>query len=326
MQQNLSEMKKPKIDQVNQLGRYHYEVVMKPFRPGFGHVFGNTLRHILLSSIPGAAIVEVKIEGVLHEYSAISAVQEDVVEILLNLKNAAITLNDDIQEAYLHLEKSEAGPVRLKDFNLFGHVVLPDPDYVIAHLNENSNLVIDVKVIQGRGSYHVNHLSSELEYKSIGFMNVEATFNPIQRVSFVVEPTATVEGEKSEILKLKMLTNGTLSPEKAIDTAMSYMYAQMAVFLDLKVQCASYGSDPVNKFDPLLSRAVDDLELTVRSANCLKMQEIRFIGDLVQYTESELMRIPNLGRKSLNEIKEILGNYGLSFGMEVGNWQPSYTS
>ncbi len=310
---------KPSIGAVREVKNNVFEVSLEPIVKGFGHVFGNSLRRILLSSIPGASVVEAQIEGVLHEYSALEGVQEDVVEILLNLKWLAVALESEVEEAYLTVNKEGKGPVLASDIELSGNATVADPDYVIANLNEGGKLVMSLRVIKGRGFVPATyHSEAEGEYKSIGFVAIDASFNPIRNVSF----TLNAVDEKTESVTFLIDTNGTLSADEALSEALTYFYEQVSVFVDLKAPVGRKAATENHDIDPLLLRSVDDLELTVRSANCLKAQNVLHLGDLVQYAESDLLKVPNLGRKSLNEIKTILAERGLSLGLRIENWPP----
>ncbi|WP_116963820.1 DNA-directed RNA polymerase subunit alpha [Fastidiosibacter lacustris] len=318
-----TEVYKPQISSITEVKRNCFSIVLEPFAVGFGHVMGNALRRILLSSIPGAAITEVQIERALHEYCTLEGVQEDVVEILLNLKKLAVSLENDVEEAYLTLEKKGSAKVTAADLGASGNVDVADPDYVIAHLNEGGHINMLVKVAQGRGFVPSTVYSQSPEEELlVGHIPLDASFNPVLDVSFTVKAL----DNSSEKLEIFMRTKGTIKPEVAIETAMTYFYEQIAVFVDLKAPLGRKMTQDTPEIDPLLLRPVEDLELTVRSANCLKAQNIRYLGDLVQFPESDLMRIPNLGRKSLNEIKSVLAERGLSLGVRIDNWPPEQLS
>ncbi len=310
---------KPSIGNVTEVKKNCFQVTLSPIVKGFGHVFGNSLRRILLSSISGASVVEAQIEGALHEYSVLAGVQEDVVEILLNLKWLAVSLESDVEEAYLTINKEGYGPVLASDIELSGNATISDPNYVIANLNGSGKLVMSLRVVKGRGFVPANqYVESQEEYKSIGFVAIDASFNPIRNVSFSLEAI----DKQTENLNMLIETNGTTSAEDAILEAMTYFYEQVSVFVDLKAPIGRKSAAEEHDIDPLLLRSVDDLELTVRSANCLKAQNILYLGDLVQFAESDLLKVPNLGRKSLNEIKAILAERGLSLGVRIENWPP----
>ncbi|WP_440992676.1 DNA-directed RNA polymerase subunit alpha [Cysteiniphilum litorale] len=318
-----TEAYKPQIGSVTEVKNNHFKVVLEPLAVGFGHVMGNALRRILLSSIPGSAVTEAQLEGALHEYCTIEGVQEDVVEILLNLKKLAISLQDETEEAYLTITK--AGPSKLlaKDLEVSGNVKVSDPNYVIANLNEGGKLNMSLKVTKGRGFVPSTvYTQAAVEELLVGYIPLDAAYNPILDVSFIVSAL----DDNSEKLEIYMRTKGTIKPEVAIELAMTYFYEQIAVFVDLKAPLGRKSAQDAPEIDPLLLRPVEDLELTVRSANCLKAQNIRYLGDLVQFPESDLMRIPNLGRKSLNEIKAVLAERGLSLGVRIDNWPPEQLS
>ncbi|MDF2940980.1 MAG: DNA-directed polymerase subunit alpha [Gammaproteobacteria bacterium] len=319
---NADELLKPRLVDVKSTSRNRSRVVLEPLERGFGHTLGNALRRILLSSMTGSAITEVQIDGVLHEYSSIDGVKEDVVEILLNLKGLAISLDEGYDEATLTLNKKGEGVVVAGDIQLEPHVKLLDPSHVIAHMTQNGSLKMTMQVKRGRGYVPANMNAAAEEAKTIGLMSLDASFSPVIKVTYSVESARVEQRTDLDKLILEIETNGTIEPEQAIRRAATLLHEQIAVFVDLKAPSpADLKSDKQN-FDPILFRPVDDLELTVRSANCLKAEDIYYIGDLVQRTETELLKTPNLGKKSLSEIKSVLSDRGLSLGMRLENWPP----
>src|SRR6056300_27543 len=312
----------PNNIEVNEISADHAKVVLEPLERGFGHTLGNALRRILLSSMPGAAIVEVQIEGVEHEYSALEGVQEDVIEILLNLKGVAIALNER-KEAHLTLSKT-GGVVTAGDIQRDHDVEIANPDHIIANLADGATLTMTLKVASGRGYQPVDARETEDEETTqIGVLKLDASFSPVRKVSYEVESARVEQRTDLDKLVIDMETNGTLDPEEAIRRSATILAEQLDAFVDLRDIRVPEEKEEKPEFDPILLRPVDDLELTVRSANCLKAEAIQYIGDLVQRTEVELLKTPNLGKKCLTEIKDVLASRGLSLGMRLENWPPA---
>src|ERR1700754_2004296 len=313
---------KPKIIAVEALGDNHAKVVMEPFERGYGHTLGNALRRVLLSSMPGYAATEVKMAGVLHEYSTIDGVQEDVVDILLNLKGVVLKMHGR-DEATLNLKKSGEGVVTAGDIEAQHDVEIVNPDHVIAHLAAGGKLDMQIKVEQGRGYIAATMRKTVEEGRTVGSILLDASFSPVRRVSYSVDAARVEQRTDLDKLVIDIETNGAIDPEEAVRYAARVLVDQLSVFADLKGTPALIEEKKATQIDPVLLRPVDDLELTVRSANCLKAENIYYIGDLIQRTETELLKTPNLGRKSLNEIKEVLASRGLSLGMKLENWPPA---
>ena len=328
MQTNLL---KPKTINVEQLGHNRAKVTLEPFERGYGHTLGNALRRVLLSSMVGHAATEVTIAGVLHEYSSIDGVQEDVVNILLNLKGVVFKLHnrDDVT---LSLRKDGEGVVTARDIQTPHDVEIINPDHVIANLSQGGKLDMQIKVEQGRGYVpgNVRRYGDE-STKSIGRIVLDASFSPVRRVSYTVESARVEQRTDLDKLIVEIETNGAINAEDAVRASAKILVEQLAVFAQLDGEFGEGGilgggsnsRANAQTFDPILLRPVDELELTVRSANCLKAENIYYIGDLIQRTENELLKTPNLGRKSLNEIKEVLASRGLTLGMKLENWPPA---
>ena len=312
---------KPRIIDVQSLSPVQARVVMEPFERGYGHTLGNALRRILLSSMPGYAPTDVSIDGVLHEYSTIDGVQEDVVDILLNLKGIVFKLHGR-DEVVLKLSKDGEGIVRGSDIETTHDVEIINPDHVIAHISSGGKLSMEIKVEKGRG-YVPGTMRNLGDTKNIGQLVLDASFSPVRRVSYLVESARVEQRTDLDKLVMDIETNGVIEPEEAIRTAARILMEQLSVFADLEGTAPMVEAQKPVQVDPILLRPVDDLELTVRSANCLKAENIYYIGDLIQRTENELLKTPNLGRKSLNEIKEVLAARGLTLGMKLENWPPA---
>ncbi|MBT3463110.1 MAG: DNA-directed RNA polymerase subunit alpha [Gammaproteobacteria bacterium] len=312
----------PKHIQVDQVSTTQAQVILEPLERGFGHTLGNALRRILLSSMPGCAITEVEIDGVLHEYSAIEGVEEDVIEILLNLKGVAVKLNT-ADTAELSLTKTGPGVVTAGDFQLDHDVEIANPDHVIATLNGAGKLNLRATVGRGRGYQPADTAVSEEDSgRVIGSLLLDASYSPVRRVAYKVDSARVEQRTDLDKLIIDLETNGTIDPEEAIRRAATILQQQVAVFVDLESSDSPEEKQVEEQIDPILLRPVDDLELTVRSANCLKAENIYYIGDLIRRTEVELLKTPNLGKKSLTEIKDVLASRGLSLGMRLENWPP----
>lgn len=319
MQGFVADLLKPRLVEVEAESASRARVSLEPLERGFGHTLGNALRRILLSSIPGAAITEVQIEGVVHEYSSIEGVQEDVIDILLNIKNIAIRMHAR-EEATLRLEKSGKGPVTAADIKLDHDVEIVNPDLVIANLT-GGKLNVSLKVTRGRGYVPAAALRAADEGSSaVGVLKLDASYSPVRRVSYSVERARVEQRTDLDKLILDLDTNGGIDPAEAVRLAARILRDQLAVFVDLEAEAATTAVTGKKELSPILFRPIDDLELTVRSANCLKAENVYYIGDLVQRTETELMKTPNLGKKSLNEIKEALKAHDLDLGMKLENW------
>lgn len=322
MQNSTTEFLKPRQIDVDTLSATRAKVSMQPFERGFGHTLGNALRRILLSSMNGFAPTEVSIAGVLHEYSTLDGVQEDVVDILLNIKGIVFKLHGRT-DVLVSLKKSGAGAVRASDIELPHDVEIINPDHVLCHLAENGSIEMEIKVEQGRGYQSVSGRRHGKEQNKIGAIQLDASFSPISRVSFDVEAARVEQRTDLDSLILDIETNGAIDPEEAVRTAARILIDQMSIFADLQGTPVEVEEEKAPPIDPVLLRPVDDLELTVRSANCLKAEDIYYIGDLIQRTETELLKTPNLGRKSLNEIKEVLASKGLTLGSKLEAWPPA---
>jgi len=313
---------KPRIIDVQSIGPNHAKVVMEPFERGYGHTLGNALRRVLLSSMPGYAATEVQIAGVLHEYSTIEGVQEDVVDILLNLKGVVLKLHNR-EDTLLTLKKKGEGAVTAGDIELTHDVEVVNPEHVIAHVAPGGRLEMQIKVEKGRGYLPGNMRVIPEESKGIGKIILDASFSPVRRVSYQVESARVEQRTDLDKLIIDIETNGAIEPEEAIRYGARILVDQLSVFAALEGTAPAVEEKKIPQVDPILLRPVDDLELTVRSANCLKAENIYYIGDLIQRTETELLKTPNLGRKSLNEIKEVLASRGLTLGMKLENWPPA---
>ena len=322
MQNSPTEYLKPRIVNVEVINPVRARVTLEPMERGFGFTLGNALRRVLLSSIPGYAITEVKIDGVVHEYSTLDGVQEDVVDILLNLKGVALKLHN-ISETTLTLNKTSEGPVTAADFEVNHDAEIINPNHLIAHLTKGGKLNLEVKVEMGRGYQPVPaRRKSNQEDRTLGFIMVDASFSPINKVSYFVESARVEQRTDLDKLIMDVETNGVIDAEQAIRDAARILMGQLSVFANLESALTEVEVKQAPQVDPVLLRPVDDLELTVRSANCLKAENIYYIGDLIQRSENELLKAPNLGRKSLNEIKDVLASKGLTLGMKLENWPP----
>ncbi|MDM0017426.1 MULTISPECIES: DNA-directed RNA polymerase subunit alpha [Variovorax] len=318
---------KPKTIQVEQLAPNKAKVTLEPFERGYGHTLGNALRRVLLSSMVGYSATEVTIAGVLHEYSSIDGVQEDVVNILLNLKGVVFKLHNR-DEVTLSLRKDGEGPVTASDIQTPHDVEIINPDHVIAHLSQGGKLDMQIKVEKGRGYVPgTMRRYADEPTKSIGRIVLDASFSPVKRVSYTVESARVEQRTDLDKLLVEIETNGAITAEDAVRASAKILVEQLAVFAQLEGgELAAFDAPAprsAQQFDPILLRPVDELELTVRSANCLKAENIYYIGDLIQRTENELLKTPNLGRKSLNEIKEVLASRGLTLGMKLESWPPA---
>jgi len=323
MQISLTNFLTPQVIQVDEFDKCHSKVVLEPLERGFGHTLGNALRRILLSSMPGCAVEEVEIDGVVHEYSTIEGVQEDVIEIILNLKGLAVILNGK-EEVVLNLNKSGKGPVTAGDITLDQDVEIVNPDHLICNLNENGAINMHIKIGVGRGYVPADaRLNADDDTRAVGKLMLDASYTPVNRVTYSVENARVEQRTDLDKLILELETNGTIDPEEAIRQAATILQHQLGVFVDLQNDAIKEPEEQEDKIDPILLRPVDDLELTVRSANCLKAENIYYIGDLIQRTEVELLKTPNLGKKSLTEIKDVLASKGLSLGLRLENWPPS---
>ena len=324
MQTNLL---KPKAIQVEQLGYNKSKVTLEPFERGYGHTLGNALRRVLLSSMVGYAVTDVTIAGVLHEYSSIDGVQEDVVNILLNLKGVVFKLHNR-DEVTLSLRKDGEGQVTAADIQTPHDVEIINPEHVIANLSHGGKIDIQLKVEKGRGYVpgSMRRHADEVN-KSIGRIVLDASFSPVKRVSYSVENARVEQRTDLDRLVMEIETNGAITAEDAVRSSAKILVEQLAVFAQLEGNELAAFDTPAprstQQVDPILLRPVDELELTVRSANCLKAENIFYIGDLIQRTENELLKTPNLGRKSLNEIKEVLASRGLTLGMKLEGWPPA---
>ncbi|MCK5898888.1 MAG: DNA-directed RNA polymerase subunit alpha [Methylococcales bacterium] len=325
MQKSIAGLLKPNLVDVVSHSVNHSRIVIEPLERGFGHSLGNALRRVMLSSILGCAVTEVEIDGVLHEYSTVDGIQEDVIDILLNLKQLAIVLHSK-DEVTLSLNKSGQGVVTAADIDLPHDVDIINPEQVIAHLTQAGELNIRIKVERGRGYVPASVRKEQLDRSSpVGTLMVDALFSPVIKVAYHVESMRVEQRTNLDKLIVELETNGTVDPEETIKLAATILHDQLSVFVDFEKvheQAAEETIVEEETFDPVLLRPVDDLELTVRSANCLKAENIFYIGDLIQRTEVELLKTPNLGKKSLTEIKDILAMKGLSLGMRLENWPP----
>ena len=308
----IKDMLTPNVLKVQSQSVCHSRIVLEPLEPGYGYTLGNALRRILMSSMIGCAITEVSIDGVLHEYSTIEGVEEDVINILLNLKDVSIMMNVGV-EAMLTIDKKGPCVVTAGDIQLTHGVEVINPDLVIAHLNEYGKLKMHLHVKKGIGYHSSESLPMELEedarVKSIGKLKIDNSFSPVKKVSYTVDKTR--------------VENRTDLDKEAIRISASILQRQLHAFVDMSFEESSADNNVSSDYPPLLLRPVDDLELTVRSANCLKAENIYYIGDLVQKTENELLKTPNLGKKSLTEIKDVLAARSLSLGMKLENWPPA---
>ncbi len=322
MQEIFKSFLTPRNIQVHVISPNHFKITLEPLERGFGHTLGNALRRILLSSMEGAAVVEAQIDGVLHEYSSIEGVREDVVDILLNLKGVAIKL-EGRDETTLTLQKKGEGAVTAGDIQADHGVTVVNPEHVIAHLTKDGQINMTLKVATGRGYEPATTRAGAEESRSVGVLALDASYSPVVRITYQVENARVEKRTDLDKLNIELETNGTLDPEEAIRRAATILQHQLSAFVELHHEERIEGSRKEEKIDPLLLRPVDDLELTVRAANCLKAENIYYIGDLVQRSETDLLKTPNLGRKSLMEIKSVLAQRGLSLGMRIEKWPPS---
>jgi DNA-directed RNA polymerase subunit alpha len=299
------------------------KVVVEPLERGFGHTLGNALRRVLLSSIPGAAITEVEIDGVLHEYTTLEGLQEDVIEVLLNFKDVAIRLHN-LDETTLTLSKKGKGVVTAGDIKVDHNVEIINPEHVICHLTKDIALNMRLKVARGVGYQPAtSRRRPDEESRPIGRLQLDASFCPVRRVAYEVDSARVEQRTDLDKLVLDIEPNGTIDAEEAVRKAAEILQDQLTVFGDFTRRESEATKADKAGVDPVLLRPIDDLELTVRSANCLKAESIYYIGDLVQRTEVELLKTPNLGKKSLTEIKDVLFSRGLSLGMKLENWPPA---
>lgn len=323
-----SQLLKPKAISVEPLGDFKAKVTLEPFERGYGQTLGNALRRVLLSSMVGYAPTEVTIAGVLHEFSSIDGVQEDVIDVLLNLKGVVFKLHDR-DEITLALRKETEGAVTAADIETSHNVEIINPEHVIANLSHGGKLDMQIKIEKGRGYVPgtLRHFTDGAE-RSIGRVVLDASFSPVKRVSYTVENARVEQRTDLDRLVMEIETNGAIGVEEAVRASARILVEQLAVFAQLEGTAIDELFDKAQQrsggqFDPVLLRPVDELELTVRSANCLKAENIYYIGDLVQRSENELLKTPNLGRKSLNEIKEVLASRGLTLGAKLENWPPA---
>lgn len=298
------------------------KLTIEPLERGFGTTLGNSLRRVLLSSLQGAAITGVQIDGVVHEFSAIPGVREDVTTIILNLKQVAIDMISDGAKKMV-LKASGAGEVKARQIDTPGDAKILNPDLVICTLDEGADLRMEFTVDTGKG--YVPAAQNRPEDAPIGFIPVDSIFSPVRRVGYQVEDTREGTVLDYDSLTLSVETDGSITPEDAVAYAARIMQDQLQLFITFDepvVEDVAPSEDQELGFNPVLLKKVDELELSVRSANCLKNDNIVYIGDLIQKSEAEMLRTPNFGRKSLNEIKEVLAGMGLHLGMEVPDWPP----
>jgi DNA-directed RNA polymerase subunit alpha len=313
---------RPRGIQVERIGANHAKVVVEPLERGFGHTLGNALRRVLLSSIPGCAIVEVEIDNVLHEYTTLEGLQEDVIEVLLNIKDIAIRMHGH-DESTLTLSKKGKGVVTAGDIKVDHTVEIINPDHVICNLTKDVSLNMRLKVVRGVGYQPaVSRRLPDEEARPIGRLQLDASFCPVRRVAYQVDSARLEQRTDLDKLVLEIDTNGAIDAEEAVRKAAEILQDQISIFGDFTRRENADAKTDKSGVDPVLLRPIDDLELTVRSANCLKAESIYYIGDLVQKTEVELLKTPNLGKKSLTEIKDVLGQRGLSLGMKLESWPP----
>lgn len=317
-----SDLLKPRHVKLEETHNNRAKVSIEPLERGFGHTLGNALRRILLSSIPGSAIVDIQIDGVLHEYTSIEGVKEDVLNIMLNLKEVGIVMHTK-DEAFISVSKKGPGELTAGDIAADHDMDIVNPDFVIAHITKDVELTINLHVVNGRGYEPANTRSISEEDASLGKLQLDASFSPIMKVAYSVETARVEQSTNLDKLIIDIETNGTIDPEEAVRYAGSILKDQLSVFVNFEGSEEVVEEEPESQIDPILLRPVDDLELTVRSANCLKAENIYYIGDLIQRTEVELLKTPNLGKKSLTEIKDVLASYSLSLGMRLENWPPA---
>ncbi len=296
-------------------------IVAEPLERGFGVTLGNALRRVLLSSLQGAAVTSIRIDGVLHEFSSVPGVREDVTDLILNIKQLALTMHGDGPKR-MTLKAKGPGEVTASQIQATADIEIMNPDLVICHLDEGANLNIELEVSSGKG-YVAAHLNRK-EDDPIGVIPVDSIFSPVRRVSYKVENTRVGQQTDYDKLSMTVETNGTVKPEDSVALAARILQDQLKLFINFEEPQAAMSERAEEElpFNKNLLRKVDELELSVRSANCLKNDNIIYIGDLVQKTEAEMLRTPNFGRKSLNEIKEVLAQMGLHLGMEIPNWPP----
>ena len=319
MQISVIDLLVPTEIQVENVSDTVSKVTLEPLERGFGHTLGNALRRILLSSIPGAAVTDVVIDGISHEYSTIEGVREDVIDILLNLKDMPVKLIEG-NEAELKLSVDGPCEVTSSSFEAPGNVELTDADHHVVSLVDKIKLNMSVFVRTGRG-YEPADIRDD-ENNTVGGLKVDASFSPVKRVSYSVENARFEKRTDLDKLILELETDGTIDAKMAIEHSATIMQQQLAAFVDLEAIAEQEAKKEQNDFDPLLLRSIEELELTVRSTNCLKAESIFLIGDLIQRSEFDLLKTPNLGKKSLNEIKDVLASKGLSLGMVLDNWPP----
>ena len=321
IQKNWQELIKPNKIEFNSKGKTLTTLVAEPLERGYGLTLGNALRRVLLSSLRGAAVTAVQIDGVLHEFSSISGVREDVTDIVLNIKEIAIRMEGDGPKRMV-VRKQGPGAVTAGDIQTVGDVEILNPDHVICTLDEGAEIRMEFTVDTGKG--YVPAERNRAEDAPIGLIPVDSLYSPVKKVSYKVENTR--EGQVLDYDKLTMTieTNGAVTGEDAVAFAARILQDQLGLFVNFDEPQKEVASEAVTElaFNPALLKKVDELELSVRSANCLKNDNIVYIGDLIQKTEAEMLRTPNFGRKSLNEIKEVLAAMGLHLGMEVQDWPP----
>ena len=319
---NFNNLLKPRIVNIENLSLNNTRVTLEPLERGFGHTLGSALRRILLSSIVGSSVTEVSIDGVQHEYSTIEGVQEDVIDIMLNLKDISFKMNGNLSSS-LTLSKNEVGPVLASDIDLKNDIEIVNPEHVIANITtEGASINMQIEVNEGIGYSSANQRKDNSN-RVVGSLLIDASYSPIKKVAYKVDSARVEQRTDLDKLIIELETDGTIDPEECIREAATILHDQVSVFVDLKAIEEKEQKVEEATIDPNLLRPVDDLELTVRSANCLKAENVYYIGDLIQRSENELLKTPNLGKKSLTEIKDILGTYGLSLGMKLDNWPPS---
>ena len=319
MQTSVIDLLVPTEIQVEDINETTSKITLEPLERGFGHTLGNALRRILLSSMPGAAITDVKIEGISHEYSTIEGIREDVIDILLNLKDMPVNLLEGTS-AEIKLDMAGPSEVTASSFEVPGNVELVNPDHHVASLVDKVNLTLTATVKTGRG-YEPADLRGE-EEAQVGALKVDASFSPVKRVAYSVENARFEKRTDLDKLIVELETDGTLNPKEAIEHSATIMQQQLAAFVNLDAIAEQEAKKEQNDFDPLLMRSIEELELTVRSTNCLKAESIFLIGDLIQRSEFDLLKTPNLGKKSLNEIKDVLASKGFALGTTIDNWPP----